>query len=297
MSGTMAAPEAVWTRRAGDAARGWAALHRGLAAAIAVAALLLAGGLASAARAQEPEEPAPAETPAFADSAQAQADTVPAAKKPGAPPRLPTGPVPLMPAIGAPDSVRTNLWLVQALFGQMVRRIAGSLPPAPAPVALQPMSRAQANPLFQSVADRMLREQGYELFLDESSLDKGQSPAPPLPPGTSVLRFRCEDVKLTYPQSYRRFGLWRQWVDRELTASVIATVIDRDSGRLLFDERLARSYADRVPAGRFASIGSGVYDFTDAPLKERSWRHYVEGVVVIGTLAGLVAIYFANTGG
>jgi hypothetical protein len=266
--------------------------------AIAVAGLLLCGSLAGPARAQEPEAPDQSTTPALPDSARTRPDST--VTKPAAAPTLPTGPVPVMPAIGAPDSVRSNLWLVQALFGQMIRRITSALPSPPAAVALQPMSRTGANPLFESVADRMLREQGYDLFLDETALnnkDKAPVSPPKLPGGASVLRFQCEEVKLAYPQSYRRFGLWRQWVDRELSASVIATVIDHDSGRLLFDERLARSYADRVPAGRFASIGSASYDFTNATLKERGWRHYVEGVVVIGSLAGLVAIYFANTGG
>jgi len=263
----------------------------------AVAAILLVGGLAVLARAQESGEPTdqPQTPPTAPASAPASADTTKTTPAPA--PVLPTGPVPEFPAVGAPDTVRSNLWLVQALFGQMVRRAMGVLPPAPAAVALQPASRAGANPLFQSVADRLLRERGYELFLDESLADKAAATAPKLPPGASVLRFQCEDVTLAYPQSFRRFGLWRQWVDRDLSASVLVTVIERDTGRLLLDERLARAYTDRVPAGDFPAIGSTAYEFTNAELKERGWRRYLEGVVVIGTLAGLVAIYFANSGG
>ncbi len=260
----------------------------------ALAAMLLAAALAATAAAEDPEGSAQTGTTP-ADSAAAAGEQAPAA--PAA--LLPEGPVPEMPALGAPDSVRSNLWLVQALFGQIVRQSAAALPPPPAAVALQPIVRSDTNPLFQSVADRILRERGYELFLDETQIAVKDKPAQPpkLPAGACVLRFACEDVKLAYPDSYRRFGLWRQWVDREVSAAVMVTMLDKDSGRILFDQRLARSFADRVPAREFATVGTPGYGIAGAELKESGWRRYLEGVVVIGTLAGLVAIYFANTGG
>jgi hypothetical protein len=121
--------------------------------------------------------------------------------------------------------------------------------------------------------------------------------APPPPPNVDYeLRYQIEDIRLAYPETGRRFGIWREWVSRDLVLSAYITVLEPASGRLLLSDRLERTFRDRVPNASFAAVRSDLYPFTDATLQESSWRRRLEQLVVLGTLTGLVAIYFANTG-
>lgn len=207
-------------------------------------------------------------------------------------------PTPRLPGVGEVDTVHTNVWLAQAVLAEVVAEIAGALPPAPGDVVVRPLVASPANALLIGAVEDLLKPRGYTIYLDEQDVGtKAKSaPVPRLPAGGSELRLSCHDVTLAYPHVGRRFGLWRQWIDRELSVSVTATIMERETGRLLYDERVTRAYGDRVPAGRFDDVRSSAYAFTDAEVAEGGWRRRVEQTVVLGTLVGLVALYFANTG-
>lgn len=243
-----------------------------------------------------------------------------------------------LPRFAGADTVRTNLWLVRALMGEIIREAAASLPPPPAAVELMAEGTAEGNALFETVVASVLGQRGYTLYVavdpgegaaseetpgapgsgkDETTAagaeDEGageaasaavaETPAQPVPaaaPESAAidyeLHYRLEQIKLEYPEAGRRFGIWRQWVSRELVLSAIVSVVDRRTGRLLLSDRIQRSFRDRVPDGLLASVRSDIYPFTDAQLQEGGWSRRLEEVVVLGTLTGLVAIYFANTG-
>jgi hypothetical protein len=111
-----------------------------------------------------------------------------------------------------------------------------------------------------------------------------------------VISYDVENIDLAYPRTGRRFGLWRQWIERQMSASAFVTVVERGSGRLILQDRFERAYRDRVPDDVCDDIGSSLYPWTDAERQESGLRRRLEEVVVLGTLAGLVAVYFANTG-
>jgi len=207
-------------------------------------------------------------------------------------------PTPRLPGVGAVDTVRTNVWLAQAVLAEVVAEAAAALPPAPGDVVVRPLVQSPGNPLLIGAVEDLLSARGYTIFLDERDIaDKAKAvPDPRLPAGGSELRLSCEEITLVYPRVGRRFGLWRQWVDRELSVTVTVTIVERETGRLLYDERMIRAYGDRVPADRFNEVRSSAYAFSDAEVAEGGWRRRVEQTVVLGTLAGLVALYFANTG-
>jgi hypothetical protein len=207
-------------------------------------------------------------------------------------------PTPRLPGVGAVDTVRTNVWLAQAVLAEVVAEIAAALPPAPGDVVVRPLVKAPGNALLIGAVEDLLKPRGYTIYLDERDIAGKSKPAPDprLPAGSSELRLSCEEITLVYPRVGRRFGLWRQWVDRELSVTVLVTILDRDTGRMLYDERVTRAYGDRMPANRLDDVRSSAYTFTDAEVAEVGWRRRVEQTVVLGTLAGLVALYFANTG-
>jgi hypothetical protein len=215
--------------------------------------------------------------------------------------------------LGAQDTLRTNLWVAQALMVEVVRQTVRSLPPAPAKVIIQPQSTGAPTDVFGTVVAEVLGEAGYELYLDQTEENEEaegtgrieQTEADSTAVATEVqvpvgvdyeYRFKIEQIRLSYPQVKRRFGIWRQWVDRELTLGALVTIVHKPSGRLLMNDRFERTFQDRVASDDFDSVRSEVYDFTDTELQAGGWHRRAEQIVVLGTLAGLIAVYFANTG-
>jgi len=193
-----------------------------------------------------------------------------------------------LPGATLPDTVRTNLWLTEALMGEIVTRAARVLPPPPAAVRLVQNRDADADDLLMEAMVRVLGGQGYILFLPDE--DEARQAAV-----DNVITFHVVGVELSYPDVGRTLGIWKQWVARELTVSAQVEITAADSGRLLFSDRIFRSYADRFASDYFDNVDSGLYDFTTAETTESGWQARIEEIVVLGTLAGLVIVFFANT--
>ncbi len=194
-----------------------------------------------------------------------------------------------LPGVAAADTVRTNLWLIEALMGEIVNTAAAVMPPAPGAVRLEATRDDPRNDIFQAVAAEILGAAGYDLYVAEE--DPARQGAVDY-----VFGFSVQDIALSYPDVGRTLGIWRRWVERELSVAVLVEVSEEASGRLLFNERLERRYGDRLDSGDFDDVDADVYEFTTAETTETGWKSRIEEIVVLGTLAGLVAIYFANTG-
>ncbi len=196
--------------------------------------------------------------------------------------------------VAAPDTVRTNLWVAQALLTDIIRHAVRTIPDDGGSVALRPQDKNEAAPLFQSLAHAVLLEKGHEVYLDESDTEDEEEAVVPGEVDYE-LRFRFESVKLEYPAVGRKLGLWSRWVDRELAASVLVTVVETSTGRLLLDERLQRRFGDRIETKYMGLIEEPTYVFTSALTEKGGIHAILEELVVMGALTGLVAIYFANT--
>jgi hypothetical protein len=199
------------------------------------------------------------------------------------------GDAPEFPLLTAPDTTRTNIWLVEALFGEVVQEIAAVLPPPPARIRFGADSEEVADDLFRSTAMRILGSRGYELFAAPLDSVLGE-------PVDYIFAHQVQGVELSYPEVGRTLGIWRRWVARDLTVTVWAEVIQADSGRLLFSNRVVRRFSDRIDKDDFATVDSPLYPFTTAETGESGWHRRFEEIVVLGALTGLVVIYFANTG-
>jgi len=191
----------------------------------------------------------------------------------------------------AADSLRTNLWLVEAMMGEIAGEAVLALPPAPARVLLvgRPVPGDRAGELMRLVTTRVLKDRGYEVLVDHPDSLKGSVP-------DCTAQLSVHQVELTYPDVGRTLGLWRRWVDRDVSVVVSAEIAEAASGRLLLSERLTRRFSDRVTNDEFPQVNSRLYPFTTAEVGESGWQRRIEEFAVLGTLAGLVAVYFANTG-
>ncbi len=194
-----------------------------------------------------------------------------------------------LPASSEPDTVRTNVWLVEALMAEIVHSTSRVLPPAPAAIQLESLTNKPEDGLFQDAVVRVLGGMGYDIYLPDE--DPARQAAV-----DCIYSFSVQAVQLSYPEVGRTLGFWKNWIDRELTVASRVEVTVANSGRLLMSERVQRSFSDRVSAGHFELVDSQMYDFTTAETSESGWKGRMEEIIVLGTLAGLVAVYFSNTG-
>lgn len=190
----------------------------------------------------------------------------------------------------AADSLRTNLWLVEALMGEIVAEASAALPPAPARVLLPgaPAPSDLPGQLLRLVAVRVLTDRGYDLYTGPVDSLRGRTDV--------TAEFLPGQVALSYPEVGRTLGLWRRWVGRDVSVNATARLVENASGRLLLERRLERRFTDRVPNEEFALVDDRAYPFTTAAVTASGWQRRLEQFAVLGTLAGLVAVYFANTG-
>jgi hypothetical protein len=195
-------------------------------------------------------------------------------------------PIPVFRMTGD-DTLRTNTWVAEALLGSVVTDILIDLPPPPTRILLVPGSTEQAANLLTDVATNMLQRAGYQVHLDKAPADTDER--------VVELRYKVDNLTLKYPEAGHRMGIWKSWFDRRMDLSVQLTVVDRADGQVLSSRRLAQSFLDRVPHAYLEAIESTSYPFTRAELQPSGWTRRLEEIVVLSALAGLVAIYFANT--
>jgi hypothetical protein len=188
---------------------------------------------------------------------------------------------------GDADTLRANVEIAEALLADAAREAIALLPPPPAVVVLIPATTEPAANLMINVATAQLQAARYTVHLETAA------------PGTEdpvyEFRYRVDELRLRYPDTGRRLGLWKTWVARDVTLAVQVTLVEAATGEILGSRRLVRGFQDRVPAGQLAAVESAAYPFTRATPQESGLAGKLEEIVVLGTLAGLIAIYFANT--
>jgi len=197
----------------------------------------------------------------------------------------PTG----LPSAAEPDTVRTNVWLTEALMAEIVASTARVLPPAPAALQLVQESDTMEDGMYKTALVRVLGGLGYEIYLQDE--DPAMQAAV-----DCIYTFRVNGVELSYPDVGRTLGLWRRWIDREMKVTVRVDVVMANSGRVLLSDLVQKRFSDRVSDDHFDVVDSDLYEFTTAETSESGWKSRMEEIIVLGTLAGLVAVYFSNTG-
>jgi len=197
--------------------------------------------------------------------------------------------------VAAADTIRTNLWVAQALLTDIAREAVAAVPGAGRRVALRARDTHEAGPLLETAFYAALIDAGHDAYLDEAAEEEDDRPIRPVSADYEI-RYLFETCELGYPAVGRKFGLWKQWLDREVEISVMVGVVEMDSGRLLLDDRLQRRFTDRLPAGYLDLVDATTYGFTSAEPAAGGIQSIMEELVVLGALTGLVAIYFTNTG-
>lgn len=190
-------------------------------------------------------------------------------------------------SVDGADTLRTNLMIAEALLGEALDEILTELPAPPASVVLVPSDTEPATNLATAAATHRLMGRGYTVYMDDA------------PVGTDgpvlEFRYRVQRLDLAYPDHGRRFVVWKGWTDRRMDLVAQLTLVDGDDHSVVESRRVVRVFQDRVESGNLNALESPLYAFTQAESEGGGWQRRLEEVVVLGTLAGLVTIYFSNT--
>jgi len=194
---------------------------------------------------------------------------------------------PVEAAVASGDSVPTNLWLTRSLMEDIATDCSRVLGPGPVRILLDDADDSEGAELFRAAVQRVLSERGDVVFLypGEGAMTEADA----------RWRFRVVGVELDYPRVGRTLGLWKNWIAREMGVTVSCSITTEPEGRVLLDEILERRVSDRFGADDLDRVDSSLYSFTTAEPVASGWHGRLEEMVVLGTLAGLVAVYFANT--
>ena len=185
----------------------------------------------------------------------------------------------LLPAGRAGALGPTNLDLVSRAASRAVQEAVSGLDAAGQGegfdrVGIQPAARHDANWLFEHLLLQELLTRGLAVTVDTST-------------AAAHLSYRVIEVAVS-----GRSALLSNTVTRRCRVGV---QLDLDLGqeRLWSGEGRAL-LRDRIPKGELEALQDSRFDFAETELEKRTWRKYLEPVIVTSVLGSLIYLFYSN---
>ena len=109
-----------------------------------------------------------------------------------------------------------------------------------------------------------------------------------------VLTFQNIAFSISYPDVYRSHLVGGKHVKRRADVRVHATLLDGQSGRVLWVGEASRDREDEFDYGDSARVEQGLYQFSRPALPGSNWGKIAEPVFVTGIIVGLIYLFFSN---
>ena len=113
-------------------------------------------------------------------------------------------------------------------------------------------------------------------------------------PADYLLRFRVVECAVTYPKSYRKSPLGGRTVERLASVNVYATLVQESRERVVWVGHGDSDRLDHVPASKLPLLEGSTFPFTQPELESRGLGAYVEPILVLGIVAGLIYLFYSN---
>ena len=161
--------------------------------------------------------------------------------------------------------------------------------------------------LAQRLLER-LRGEGKDVRLRERALLTPGMQPPTLPPGMSTpqadvatdsgtptveLHARVDGEGVSYVRRIHKFPFGLKGYERLTIMRASATWRDPKTGEVLFAKTASASVTDVVPKGDVAYATGGSHVF-DAPVPRGNGIRFVEPLIVVGVVAGLIVLFYSN---
>jgi hypothetical protein len=118
------------------------------------------------------------------------------------------------------------------------------------------------------------------------------TPDTPRQPQPLTLKLQVDGSGVTYLRRIGKFPFGTKGYERLAAMRANATLLDPASGEVVWTRTSARSATDVVPKGDvvYAASGSGRLN----PLLPRGGTRWLEPLIVVGVVAGLVVLFYSN---
>jgi hypothetical protein len=109
-----------------------------------------------------------------------------------------------------------------------------------------------------------------------------------------VFRYTIAECSLTYPSTQRRSPLGSRSVQRLAVVNVFGNVVATGRNDVVWVGRGDAKRIDTVPESKLDLLEGTTFPFTEPSLAKANLSRYVEPVLVIAIVAGLITLFYSN---
>ncbi len=187
-------------------------------------------------------------------------------------------------------AVPTNYDVLRSISEEAARGIVAAVVSAP-PENIVRLSKnkgaGDADFLLENAFIDQLREAGIRAGFDAKQDAAADT-------GSFVLSYQVIRLDMRYTRISRRYWFGPKEVAREARADVVARLIDRRTGDVLWMREGSGRYEDVISYSLLKRVEEEQYKFTQPPRTEFKMSRIIEPVIVAGVVIGLVALFFSN---
>ena len=215
----------------------------------------------------------------------------------------------LLGARTAAAYVPTHGMMVDSVAAAVAADLLKGPPPERPVVLLLPIPGDTSGSLGQRLLER-LRAGGADVRVREEKPQPSAGTQPPtLPPGTPAaapdtlapaigpplaeLHARVDGVSVSFTRRIGSFPFGVSGYERLVTMRASATLLDPRTGQVSWARSSTVSRSDIVRKHDLAYVSGGSTGFNPA-LPQGSGFHFIEPLIVVGVVAGLVVLFYSN---
>lgn len=201
----------------------------------------------------------------------------------------------LVPVVrkGGPKVPATNLEVVRLTANSAIAKAVEGIPlENGATVVLGPAESHPLNFVFEHALLREFSDRGIHTIVRRTPLpDDSLSVIAAL--GGPMLDYQLASARVTYLR-YRGFIPGRVKIERQALVEGSLTLRDPASGKVIWLSDARHNLVDQFPRTQVALVEDVRYEDLKSPTPSRSAGKLIEPIIVIGIVAGLVALFFQN---
>jgi hypothetical protein len=200
------------------------------------------------------------------------------------------------------------------MIDSVAAAVAADLLKGPAPerpvVLILPIQGDTSGSLGQRLLERLRAGSADVRVREEKPAPPAGTQPPTLPPGTPVatpdttlapaigpapveLHARVDGISVSFTRRIRSFPFGVKGYERLVTMRASATLLDPRTGQVSWARSSTVSRSDIVSKHDLAYVSAGSTGFNPA-LPQGSGFHFIEPLIVVGVVAGLVVLFYSN---
>jgi hypothetical protein len=195
-----------------------------------------------------------------------------------------------------PRVAATNLQLATLVANAAVERAMKTMPlDSGTRVLLAPAESHPLNFVMEHAVLRQLGRRGISATIRRTILPDDSLLTLAANPGDPVLEYQLASARVTYLRLVGGYVLpSRAKVERQALVEGVLSLRDPASSRVLWTGDASHNLVDVVPRDQVARVEDERYTDLKGPIPERNLGKFMEPVVVVAVVSGLIVLFFQN---